>query len=136
MMNSIIQTSSSLKKYMTQSTFSCSVILLFAIFVEILSTYTTKVASDTSSPYMLLFSLGMYLVSTILFALSLAKISVGKAYAIWSALGTAAVSALGIVFFGEELSFGKIICLAMVIGGVVGLNMLDDAGEKSAESRV
>ena len=57
------------------------------------------------------------------FALSLAKIEVGIAYAVWSALGTAIVTTAGIVLFGESCDSIKLGCLLLIMAGVVGLNL-------------
>ena len=42
---------------------------------------------------------------------------------VWAALGTAIVSIAGIVLFGERFDSAKIICLAMIVLGVVGLEL-------------
>mmetsp|Transcript_26880 Transcript_26880/g.75547 ORF Transcript_26880/g.75547 Transcript_26880/m.75547 type:complete len:98 (-) Transcript_26880:137-430(-) len=42
---------------------------------------------------------------------------------IWAALGTAVVSATGVLYFGESIDAVKISCLMMIIAGVIGLNM-------------
>ena len=57
------------------------------------------------------------------FNLSLAKIEVGVAYAVWSALGSLIVSGVGILFFGEAYDAWKLTCLALITVGVVGLNL-------------
>jgi small multidrug resistance pump len=62
------------------------------------------------------------------FNISLAKIDVSVAYAVWSALGTTVVTAVGFFRFGESLDTSKILYLGMIVCGVVGLN-LRDGGE-------
>jgi len=57
------------------------------------------------------------------FNLSLARIEVGIAYAVWSALGTMLVSAAGIAFFDESADPWKVTCLFLIATGVVGLNI-------------
>jgi multidrug transporter EmrE-like cation transporter len=57
------------------------------------------------------------------FNMALARIEVGVAYAIWSALGSLVVSTVGIVFFGESCDPGKLACLLLIVVGVVGLNL-------------
>jgi multidrug transporter EmrE-like cation transporter len=57
------------------------------------------------------------------FSLTLAQIDVGIAYAVWSACGTAFVSALGVMLFGERMDLYKISCLGIIILGVIGLNL-------------
>jgi small multidrug resistance pump len=59
------------------------------------------------------------------FAVSLAQIEVGIAYACWAALGTAIVSTSGILLFGESCDSVKLMCLLMIMAGVVGLNLRD-----------
>jgi small multidrug resistance pump len=49
--------------------------------------------------------------------------AVGTAYAIWSALGTALIAAIGIVFLGESATLSRISGLVLVIVGVVILNL-------------
>lgn len=60
------------------------------------------------------------------FNVTLSQISVGVAYSVWSALGVLVVTTMGIVFFNEKCSPAKLVCLALIIGGVVGLNLLDN----------
>jgi len=57
------------------------------------------------------------------FNLSLAKIEVGIAYAVWSAIGTTIVTTVGIVVFRESCDLWKISCLVLILAGVVGLNL-------------
>ena len=55
--------------------------------------------------------------------MSLAQIDTSIAYAVWSACGTAVVSAIGILVFGEQVDGLKIGCLALIVSGVIGLNV-------------
>jgi len=57
------------------------------------------------------------------FNISLAKMDVSVAYALWGAIGTVLVTAAGFLFFGETLDLMKVVCLAMIMTGVVGLNL-------------
>lgn len=57
------------------------------------------------------------------FNISLSKIEIGIAYAVWSAVGTSLVTIVGIFVFGEKCDLAKVACLAMIIGGVIGLNL-------------
>jgi hypothetical protein len=58
--------------------------------------------------------------------MSLAKIDVGIAYAIWAAIGTGTVSIAGIILFSESFDSIKIVSLSFIVMGVVGLNLRDD----------
>lgn len=59
------------------------------------------------------------------FNIALERIDVSVAYALWSALGTVLVSTAGVVFFGESYDAFKLLCIALIISGVVGLNIRD-----------
>jgi small multidrug resistance pump len=60
-----------------------------------------------------------YATSFCLLALALRGIPVGVAYAIWSAVGSAAVAAAGAVIFDERLTPPVILGLTLVVAGVV-----------------
>jgi small multidrug resistance pump len=64
-----------------------------------------------------------YALSFLLLAQVVRTVPVAVAYAIWSAAGTAAVAAIGAVFLGQSLSAWQITGLALVIGGVVLLQL-------------
>ena len=63
-----------------------------------------------------------YAVSFWLLALVLKHLSVGTTYAIWSAVGTAAIALIGIAAYGEGASPLKLASLGLIIVGVIGLN--------------
>jgi small multidrug resistance pump len=94
-----------------------------AILAEVLGTTAMKYSDGFSR---LLPSLGTaagYLVAFALLAQTLRTMSVGTAYAIWAGVGTAVIAAIGMVFLGESASAVKLAGLALVIAGVVVLNL-------------
>jgi small multidrug resistance pump len=54
-------------------------------------------------------------------------IDLSIAYALWSGVGTAAVAAIGIVWFGESAGMWKVLSLALIISGVAGLHLSERA---------
>jgi len=98
-------------------------VLTAAILFEVGGTTSMKVASNTNGwmPWTLVFVL--YGISFALLAETLKAIEVGTAYAIWSGVGTALIALIGIFLFAEALTWGKSISIALIIAGVVGLNM-------------
>lgn len=58
-------------------------------------------------------------------ALALRRLDVGTVYATWSGLGTATVAVIGIIFFHEPISLARVLLLAMIVIGVVGLNVVN-----------
>jgi small multidrug resistance pump len=58
-----------------------------------------------------------------LLAVVVRQMSVSVAYAVWSGLGTAAIAAVGVLAFGERIDVVKLTALALIILGVVVLNL-------------
>jgi len=114
-----------LSGWIAESSSRCWTTLMLSIFVEIAATTMTKQASDSGSAGRMTVAMSMYVFSLLGFAASLPKIDVSVAYAVWSALGTAFVSAAGILLFGEKCDRLKIASIVMIVAGVVGLNMSD-----------
>ena len=55
---------------------------------------------------------------------SLKAIPVGTAYAIWTGIGALGVVSLGIFLFGESASPLRLLCIALIVAGVVGLKVV------------
>jgi small multidrug resistance pump len=99
------------------------VYLLIAILTEVVGTTMMKVSQGLTRlmPSVLMFV--MYGISFVFMALALKKIEVSTAYAIWSGLGTALIATIGIVAFRESFNLPKLAGLALIIAGVVLLNL-------------
>ena len=50
---------------------------------------------------------------------------VGTAYAIWTGIGSVGVTVIGILWMGESASALRLLCVALVVAGMVGLRLLD-----------
>jgi quaternary ammonium compound-resistance protein SugE len=55
--------------------------------------------------------------------MALRTLPLSLAYATWSGVGTAASVVLGALLFSEKISAVKLLWIAMIVAGVVGLNM-------------
>jgi small multidrug resistance pump len=62
-----------------------------------------------------------YTASFICLGFALRRLNVGVAYAIWSGIGTTAVSIAGTILFGERLNAQAVAGMALVIIGVAVL---------------
>jgi quaternary ammonium compound-resistance protein SugE len=63
-------------------------------------------------------TLSFYLVS-----LCLKVIPVGTAYVVWTGIGAVGGAALGIIVFGEPATAWRLVSIALVIAGIVGLKL-------------
>lgn len=59
-----------------------------------------------------------------LLGLSLRTLPVGTAYAVWTGIGAVGTAICGILLFGESAAVGRLICLALILAGLVGLKVL------------
>ncbi|BCY07888.1 multidrug efflux SMR transporter [Actinoplanes sp. L3-i22] len=100
------------------------VLLALAIACELLATSLMKATDGFSRLWPTVAVLAGYVISFI--ALSQAikgGIQVGIAYAIWSAVGTAAIIVIGALFLDEPVTLAKVGGIVLIIAGVVMLNL-------------
>ncbi|MGW2557849.1 DMT family transporter [Streptomyces sp. NPDC001514] len=62
-----------------------------------------------------------------LLTLSLRKLDVGPAYAVWTGIGASGTAIYGMIFLGEVASTLKIVSIVLVICGVIGLQLSSPA---------
>jgi small multidrug resistance pump len=101
-------------------------LLAGAILAEVMGTTALKVSNGFTRLWPSVITVG-YAISFFLLALCLKSMAVGAAYAIWSAVGTALIVAIGVLFFGESLGPVKLVGIVLVIIGVVMLNLTSTA---------
>jgi small multidrug resistance pump len=98
-------------------------LLLAAIASEVAATsLLPRTHGFTSVGPSLLCALG-YTASILLLARVVRTMPVGIAYAIWSAVGTAAVVAIGALVLGQPVTGWQLLGLALVVGGVLLLHL-------------
>lgn len=62
-------------------------------------------------------------IGTYFLSLALLTFDVGVGYAIWTSVSGAGIVLLGALLFGQRLDWRKALGIALVIGGVVGLQL-------------
>ena len=55
--------------------------------------------------------------------LALRTLPLGTAYAIWTGIGTVGTVIYGIVALNEPASAVRLACIAMIVGGIIGLKL-------------
>ena len=100
------------------------VYLAAAILGEITATVSLKLSDGFSRLWpSVLVVVGYALAFTALSRALKLGMPVGVAYAVWSAVGVAAIALIGWRFLGETLNPTMVIGLALIIGGVVTLEL-------------
>jgi len=99
------------------------VLLMLAIATEVGATAALpRTESFTHLVWTPIVLLG-YAVSIWLLAIVVRDMPVSIAYAIWSGMGTALIAVVGVTWLGESWDLTKVAALAMIIVGVVVLNL-------------
>lgn len=98
-------------------------ILLVAIGLEVAATSLLPRSRGFTDLKMSIVVLSGYASAIWLLSIVVRTMPVSVAYAVWAGGGTAAVAIVGLAFLGEPLTAAKVAFLAMIIVGVVGLNL-------------
>jgi small multidrug resistance pump len=104
--------------------FAAFLLLGVAIVIEVVATALLPRADGFTNPGWAAVVLAGYGVSIWLLTVVVREMPVSVAYAVGAGAGTALVALVGLAFLGESLGWVKALCLAMIIGGVVGLNLV------------
>jgi small multidrug resistance pump len=101
--------------------------LAAAIVLEICGTTSLKLSDGFTRVGPAVAVVFCYAASFALLSFALRAIQLSIAYALWSGVGTAIVAAIGIVWFGEPAGAWKLLSLALIVLGVVGLHLSGQA---------
>jgi quaternary ammonium compound-resistance protein SugE len=69
-------------------------------------------------------TVGCGLSSVILLSVSLKTLPVGTGYAVWTGIGAAGTAILGIALLGDSAAPLRIVCIALILAGVLGLKLV------------
>jgi small multidrug resistance pump len=97
--------------------------LVLAILLEVSGTTCMKLSEGFTRLVPSILLIVFYTLSFGMLTLALKKLDVSVAYAVWSGVGTALIATIGVLWFKEPATALKLISLALIIAGVVGLNL-------------
>ena len=100
------------------------IILVVAGLFEIGWAIGLKYSQGFTRPLISVLTVAAMAVSVVLLALAMKSIPVGTAYAIWTGIGAVGVAVLGILLFGESTAWPRLLCLALIVTGIVGLKLV------------
>jgi small multidrug resistance pump len=94
-----------------------------AIATEVVGTLFLRFTDGFTRPMPSIVVVITYVLSLWLTALALKTLEISLAYAVWAGVGTAAVAIIGMAALGETVNGLKLASIALVISGVIGLNL-------------
>lgn len=101
--------------------------LFIAILLETVGTSMLKMSEQFSKLFPTLLTIIAYIGAFYFLSLTLKSIPVGIAYALWSGIGIIIISFIGYFFFKQSLDLPAIIGLALIIAGVVIINVFSQS---------
>ncbi len=108
--------------------------LLLAICSELIGTSMLKASACFTKLYPAIGVLVAFFFAFFFLSLSLKTIPLNAAYAIWSGLGTMTTVVISVIIWKEKINAASIIGIALIIIGVVVLNLFGPSGSHSADT--
>ena len=98
-------------------------LLMLAGLLEVAWAIGLKYTEGFTRPWPSVATAAAMVASVVLLGLAMKTLPVGTAYAVWVGIGAVGTAVLGIVLFGELASVGRILSLALIVAGIVGLKL-------------
>ena len=102
-------------------------LLILSGCIELVFTFCLSKVSKTCGSERILWALGtvsaialsLYIITKVLKTLP-----IGTAYAVWTGIGAVGTVLIGIIFFHEEASFGRLFFISTLILSIIGLKVV------------
>lgn len=101
--------------------------LFLAGILEVCWAVGLKYSDGFTRPVPTIFTLTTMAGSFWLLTIAMRSIPLGTAYAIWTGIGAIGAVMFGTIALGETLSLARIISIALVIAGIIGLKLFQPA---------
>lgn len=98
-------------------------ILFIAGLFEVGWAVGLKYTEGFTRPWPTVWTVGAMLVSVWLLGIAMNSLPLGSAYSIWVGIGAVGTVLLGILLFGEPVSASRLISIAAIVAGIVGLKL-------------
>jgi quaternary ammonium compound-resistance protein SugE len=100
-------------------------ILIGAGLLEIVWAIALKYADGFTRFWPSTIGLAAAVASFVMLSVALKNLPVGTAYAVWVGIGVLGVAVAGMIALGESVSVLRLMFLALILGGIVGLKMVE-----------
>jgi len=98
-------------------------ILIVAGIFEVGWAIGLKYTEGFTRPWATVGTVAAMVISLGLLGIAMKSLPVGTAYAVWVGVGAVGTAILGIVLLGESANAGRLISLALIVAGIVGLKL-------------
>ena len=98
--------------------------LVIAIVAEVVGTSFLRASAGFTKLLPSIMVVAGYGLAFFFLSLTLERIPVGIAYAVWSGAGVTLITAIGWLFLGQRLDLAAMVGMGLIVAGVVVLNLL------------
>ncbi len=98
-------------------------IVLASGFLEVVFSVAMKLSDSYTKLLPGAISIVAAVLSVWLMSFTLNILPLGTAYAVWAGVGAAGTALVGIFLFHEPILFGRLVCIALVVVGIIGLQL-------------
>jgi quaternary ammonium compound-resistance protein SugE len=99
------------------------IILVVAGLFEVGWAIGLKYTDGFTRPWPTVWTVAAMVVSLWLLGIAMKELPVGTAYSVWVGVGAVGTVLLGIALFGEPANASRMISVALIIAGIVGLKL-------------
>jgi small multidrug resistance pump len=101
--------------------------LFFGILFEVAGTTALKYSNGFTESWPSFICVSCFVIALYCLSLSVKELDISVVYAIWSGVGIAIISLIGVFYFQESMSLSKLFFITLIVVGVVGLQLLSTA---------
>ena len=98
-------------------------LLIFAGFLEILWAVSLRYTNGLTNIYWGIVTIVSGLASFYFLAQAIKTIPIGTGYAVWTGIGAVGTAILGIALFAESAALPRLVCMALIVAGIIGLKL-------------
>lgn len=103
-------------------------VLFLAGLLEIGWAVGLKYTAGFTRPWPTVATAVTLIASMSLLGVALRTLPLGTAYAVWTGIGSVGTAVLGIVLFREPATALRLLCIALIVAGIVGLKLASGSG--------
>ena len=98
--------------------------LVIAGLLEVALAVGLKYTAGFTRLWPSVFTLATMAGSVGMLGVALRALPLGTAYAVWTGIGTVGTAIYGIVVLGEPSEAARLVCIALIVAGILGLKIL------------
>lgn len=109
--------------------------LIIAGLIEIVWAYFMKQSYGFTRPIPTIITAFFLLISFFMLERGIRVFGIGLSYAVFTGIGIAGTTCLGIIFFNDSISAIKLISLTILIIGIIGLKFCEKSDDENQENK-